>query len=181
MDTATRSALIASAAQQHHRTYGTRVPEPVLAFCREKAPAFEGKVVHLGQPIFEEDTGFGVSTVPPSWSALCQVRLDDAVVGGRGDWKHARHFAPLFALEDGYLVASLEAPHAVGFFAEARWQYDSDGFQTGVLMLWDSLDALTSALKGAQAATDDEQRADGSGAWKAQAVLAGASETDDDA
>jgi hypothetical protein len=98
---------------------------------------------------------------PPSWSRLSDDLFDDAVVGPRGDWKHAGGFSPLFAAEGGVFVAALEAPHAVGWFEEERWDAKGKGYKKGVFMVSPSLaDFMKSLGKARRRSEDDDDNDD---------------------
>ena len=136
---------------RHQKEYGRAVAGKLVELWSKANPwKHEGSKLQAKVPGFQSKS-WRLSVVPPSWSALEDFGLDDAVVGPEGDWTHAGDFVPLFAAgeDEGLIVAAVAAPHAVGWFNEASWDSKSKGYQNGVFLLADSLESFLAGLKAA--------------------------------
>ncbi|PCJ44324.1 MAG: hypothetical protein COA99_07040 [Moraxellaceae bacterium] len=107
---------------------------------------------------FMPEMSYEVTPCPPCWDMLAIHEFDDAIVGEDGEWQHAVSFLPIFLIDGGVLVITLDSSElAIGYFSESDWDNESEGFDRGVLSLWSSLEAFLNSLASTPGGSVEEE------------------------
>lgn len=143
------------AIKNHERRYQVTVPGALKAFYKSNFKPYHRQYLRAEFSNCQPVASVQLSLTPPSWLS----KDDDAINGLRGEWKAAKYYLPIFVVEEmHYLVVDLRTPDCqVGWYEEAEFNNEGDGFRDGVLQTGMSLSQLLASLTKSSNAGPDEE------------------------
>ncbi|PJZ30173.1 hypothetical protein CH378_09070 [Leptospira kmetyi] len=137
---------------RHEKVFGQKVPQRLLEFWKDgEFEKFENGYTRFIKTPLGPDGSFQLSSAVPSWEAMSDHCLDDAVVGPRGEWTNAKKFIPLFHADQSFFfVVKIDTPEcSVGWFEEGALvgnKEDKNGYHSGVYLLTRTLDNFLATI-----------------------------------
>ncbi|EQA53510.1 hypothetical protein LEP1GSC052_3233 [Leptospira kmetyi serovar Malaysia str. Bejo-Iso9] len=140
---------------RHEKVFGQKVPQRLREFWKDgEFEKFENGYTRFIKTPLGPDGSFQLSSAVPSWEAMSDHCLDDAVVGPRGEWTNAKKFIPLFHADQSFFfVVKIDTPEcSVGWFEEEALAgslgegKEGDGYHSGVYLLTRTLDNFLATI-----------------------------------
>ncbi|WP_125184811.1 hypothetical protein [Leptospira kmetyi] len=165
MNTNEKIELALRFLDRHEKVFGQKVPQRLREFWKDgEFEKFENGYTRFIKTPLGPNGSFQLNSAVPSWEAMADHCLDDAVVGPRGEWTNAKKFIPLFHADQScFFVVKIDTPEcSVGWFEEEALAgslgegKEGNGYHSGVYLLTRTLDDFLATIGESPNADEDE-------------------------